>query len=574
MATNVRGTIVSAFKLNGLSLKSEATKFLTDVLSSISEEELDDWLDKIVEATQKQPLKSSLVDREIAELAVEECNREPGEESDKAFCIIDAFDVPRFTFNSERKKFIPNNKSLPLHADSEAKAELFLERLAILNQRTLRHELFSPVAEGAQHSQTSEKFSLRPVEYLLGSTGSLQQIIVLGMLTQIKEGQYYLEDGTGSVPLDLSKAAYHNGLYTENCFVLAEGSYEDGVFQAAAMGFPPAEPSRVTRANFGNINFFGGPSQTCAKASRKLEAVEKEHREAMFVVLSDVWLDKPKVMAKLKAMFTGYSSVPPAMFVFCGNFTSEPYGPAHYSTLKKSFQSLANLIGEFPSLMENSRFVFVPGPQDPGPGNILPRPPLPACLTNAITQKVPMAIFATNPCRIQYCTQEILVFREDLVAKMCRNALHLPENLQDIPSQLVKTILAQAHLCPLPLHVRPMYWSYDHTMRVYPVPDVVILADKHDPFTCTSLDCNFVNPGSFARSDFSFKVYWPATRDVDDCKIQEWTEILAQLSSQTKSKEKKQYTFFKVFLGSVNSLLWQTCFFQSHMVKWARHTIR
>ena len=394
---------------------------------------------------------------------------------------------------------------------------LFLFRYTALHQRTWRHELFSPPVEGAP--QVLEKFNLKPVEFLLGSTAKLGQIIVLGMLTQLKEGKYYLEDPTGSVELDILKANFHTGLYTENCFVLAEGSYDDGIFHVTALGFPPAEPSKVTRNYFGNINFFGGPSATSVKFSSKLEAMERENQEAMFVVLSDVWLDQPKVMDKLRALFSGYSTMPPALFVFCGNFTSEPYGPKHYKTLKESFQSLASLISEFPSLLENSRFVFVPGPQDPGPGNILPRPPLPSVLIKIVSEKIPMSIFASNPCRIQYCTQEIVVFREDLISKMCRNSIHLPEDLKDIPNQLMKTILAQAHLCPLPLHVRPVYWNYDHALRVYPVPDLIICADKYDPYTCSNLDCHCLNPGSFARNGFGFKVYWPATRDVDDSKI-------------------------------------------------------
>ena len=40
------------------------------------------------------------------------------------------------------------------------------------------------------------------------------------------------------------------------------------------------------------------------------------------------------------------------------------------------FQNLANLIAEFPLLAEEGRFVFVPGPRDPGAGNTLPRPPV------------------------------------------------------------------------------------------------------------------------------------------------------------------------------------------------------
>lgn len=451
---------------------------------------------------------------------MQECSQRSEDDDDKAFTFIDAFDVPRFTFNVERKKFLPSNGSVVLHSKNpNSKPEVFRERYNILHQRTMRHELFSPVVEGANPRQAAEKFTFKPVEFLLGSTANLGQIIVLGMMTQIKEGKYFLEDPTGVVEMDLKQANFHTGLYTENCFVLAEGTYEDGVFHVKALGFPPAEPGSVTRSHFGNINFFGGPSSTSLKASAKLKALERENNDAMFVILSDVWLDQPRVLEKLRALFSGYSAVPPALFIFCGNFTSEPHGPTHYHTLKQSFQAFAKMVSDFPPLIENSRFVFVPGSQDPGPGNILPRPPIPSVFSTLVTDKIPLSIFAYNPCRIQYCTQEIIVFREDLVNKMCRNSRNLPKDLKDIPVQLMKTILAQAHLCPIPPHVRPMYWTQDHSLRVYPVPDLMILADKYDPYTCSSLDCMCTNPSSFARNEFAFKVYWPSTRELEDCKI-------------------------------------------------------
>ena len=40
---------------------------------------------------------------------------------------------------------------------------------------------------------------------------------------------------------------FHTGLFTENSFVLAEGWYEDNIFNVEAFGFPPAEPSKITR---------------------------------------------------------------------------------------------------------------------------------------------------------------------------------------------------------------------------------------------------------------------------------------------------------------------------------------
>ncbi|XP_062501135.1 DNA polymerase epsilon subunit 2-like [Corticium candelabrum] len=522
MSARLKGRIISSFKLYGLSLRSGAVKYLTDVLQPVSEVEVEKWLDTIVNGVQKLPLTSSFIDRDCIELAVQNSSGGTDKESDKVFEVIDAFRVPRLSYNIDRKKFVLNEaieSVLCLHASADAKAELFKERFTVLHQRTLRHELFTPPAAGASVGQQSKKFQLRPVEYLLGTTSRLGRVIVLGMLIQLKEGKYFLEDPTGSVELDLSQATFHTGIFTEYCFVLAEGMYDDGIFHVSALGFPPAEASKATRSYFGNMNFFGGSSATSAKSSSYLAKVEAENPDAMFVFLSDVWLDQPKVMDKLRVLFSGYADMLPTAFVFCGHFCSAPYGPEHARTVKKCFRELADLVCEFESLAENCRFVFVPGPLDPGPGNILPRPPIPDILTEDIRGRLPLAVFASNPCRIQFCTQEIVVFREDITNKMCRNCVRFPSDKETIPTHLVKTVNAQAHLCPLPLHVRPLYWSYDNALRVYPLPDLIVFADKYDPFQVENADCISINPGSFPKTKFQFKVYWPQRRLVEDSQI-------------------------------------------------------
>lgn len=53
------------------------------------------------------------------------------------------------------------------------------------------------------------------------------------------------------------------------------------------------------------MNFFGGPSTTSVKASAKLKQLEEENEDAMFVIVSDVWLDNIEVMEKLNLMFSG-----------------------------------------------------------------------------------------------------------------------------------------------------------------------------------------------------------------------------------------------------------------------------
>ncbi|OXB72803.1 UNVERIFIED_CONTAM: hypothetical protein H355_011327 [Colinus virginianus] len=413
----LRRRVCSAFRVRGLLLRAEAVKYLTETLQSLNEEELEDVIDKIIDAVEKQPLSTNMIELATVEAAVQECSQALDETvyvppqlmlqinshfRENVFNIIGAFDIPRYIYSSDRKRFLPlSMTSFPvpnLFGTARDKAELFRERYSILQQRTHRHELFTPAAVVIHPDDNRSKFQLKTVETLLGSTVKVGEVIVLGMITQLKE--------------------FHSGLYTESCFVLAEGWYEDEVFHVNAFGFPPTEPSATTRAFYGNINFFGGPSSASVKASVKLKQLEDENEDAMFVFLSDVWLDQAEVLERLHAMFSG------------------------------SLKALADIICEYPSIHK----------------------------------------------RIQYCTQEIIIFREDLVNKMCRNCVRFPSSSMDIPSHFVKTILSQGHLTPLPLYVSPVYWAYDYTLRVYPVPDVLVIADKYDPFTVTNTDCLCINP--------------------------------------------------------------------------------
>lgn len=524
VARKIKNKVSSGFKMRGLILRPEASKYLVEVLEAVSPSELDDIIERVLDAVEKQPLSSSMIELSVLESAVQDCTQSCNEAIDNVFNIIGAYDVPRYVYSVERKKFIPismtSHPNPSLCGMARDKAELFKERYTILQQRTHRHELFTPPAIGSVVDEGQNKFQLKTIEALLGSTSKLGEVIVLGMITQLKEGKFYLEDPSGTIQLDMSKAQFHNGLYTESCFVLAEGWYEDSIFHVNGLGFPPTEPSSATRAYYGDINFFGGPSNISVKASAKLKQLEEENEDAMFVIISDVWLDSVEVMEKLNLMFSGYATMPPTCFIFCGNFSSAPYGKTQVKSLKDCLKALADAICAYPSIHSGSRFVFVPGPLDPGPGNILPRPPLADNITEEFRERVPFSVFTTNPCRIQYCSQEMVIMREDMVNKMCRNCVRLPNTNLDIPSHFVKTILSQGHLAPLPLYVSPVFWAYDYSLRVYPVPDVIVFADKYDPFSITNTDCLCINPGSFPRSGFTFKVYYPSSKTVEDSKLQ------------------------------------------------------
>jgi hypothetical protein len=95
---------------------------------------------------------------------------------------------------------------------------------------------------------------LTPLSALLGAVGDAHRsatsdgepLIVMGMLSQLQEGKFYLEDLDGKVRVDLSRTNFTMGLFTEQCVVISEGKYRDQVFHATSIGFPPPEPRSVT----------------------------------------------------------------------------------------------------------------------------------------------------------------------------------------------------------------------------------------------------------------------------------------------------------------------------------------
>ena len=129
-------------------------------------------------------------------------------------------------------------------------------------------------------------------------------------------------------------------------------------------------------------------------------------------------------MEKLRVLFGGYAQTepPPACFVLMGNFFSNPPGNSggiSRELAAQCFASLASLINEFPGLVEQSEFVLVPGPRDPGPcPGLMPRPPLPQCFTAEMVELLPNVHLGSNPCRLHFCGQQLVFSRDDLMHKV------------------------------------------------------------------------------------------------------------------------------------------------------------
>jgi DNA polymerase epsilon subunit 2 len=397
------------------------------------------------------------------------------------------------------------------------------------------------------------------------------------------------------VPLNLSQCqVLSDGFICENCIVLVEGEYVDGVFWATKMGHPPTEPrhdSIVESIGYAKSDIFGSlPSES---ELIKTQEQELQHgSDGMFVILSDVHLDDALVMQKLSTLFDGYQHNDPLpIFVLMGNFTSRPLsfseGPSYYTSL---FDDLTHMIvGKYPRIAKEARFVFIPGPYDPPQqtgGNCLPRAPLANLFTKTLRRKLSHVALASNPCRIRFFTKELVFVRHSSIYPMEKFSILDPRNSSSSASQAqeaettstsgddsalsqkdgpgspqnetpfsqsqatlqdsspskqgkkkdtegaqvvegatgcdrvdhaIKTMLDQAHLCPVPLAAQPVYWQYDHSLRLFPLPDALIVAEQAStPAFCRSYkDCTVIHPGSFTANKrnkdagFQFVAFYP-----------------------------------------------------------------
>ncbi|KAJ2815920.1 DNA-directed DNA polymerase epsilon, subunit B, partial [Coemansia erecta] len=253
----------------------------------------------------------------------------------------------------------------------------------------------------------------------------------------------------------------------------------------------------------------------------QLRAIEVA-TDSGIIVLSDVWLDRQETMDALHTLLDGFShSTPPIAFVFIGDFSSRPFvsGAGETAQYRDNMAALGQLIAGFPDIARKSHFVFVPGSNDPwGPG-ALPKPRIAEFFTKKLESRIANVTFTTNPCRIRYCTHEIVVFREDLLKRTRRNCVLPPTESTEIVKHLVRTVVDEGHLCPLPQRIRPVYWAYNHAMRIYPVPDLLVLADRFDAYSINYEGCHCINPGSFSSGDLSFFMYYPVSRTSQYSKI-------------------------------------------------------
>ncbi|KAL8710798.1 MAG: hypothetical protein Q9220_004601 [cf. Caloplaca sp. 1 TL-2023] len=425
--------------------------------------------------------------------------------------IIDAFEQPHFTYNVTNKHFEAASRRTSLLPDPSHKTTLFHDRYHLVQQRLLRNEAFQSStvtlsrSKLLQHASSEmiipqQAYKLTPIANLLGRNGSTH--VILGLLGTSPTGTLNLSDLTGSIILDLHHARpvpEDGAWFTPGMIVLTEGLYEEeglvsgpglsgesgiggtigGTFHVASIGGPPCERRDITLGvsdgresgntvgigGFGWVDFLGVGSERAN--GLKMRSLEKKvlaqqdpasglSGRSRIVVLGEVNLDSPKTLEALRHILGIYATEPmgqtPMTFILTGNFTRYAVlaggGSGGSIEYKEYFDSLALTLSEYPSILENSTFVFVPGDNDPwasafsgGAAAVLPKKGLPEIYTsrvkrafaaaNADAEKATRqhikgeAVWSTNPTRITLFgpAQELVVFRDDISSRLRRRGL-------------------------------------------------------------------------------------------------------------------------------------------------------
>ncbi|KAL4402767.1 DNA-directed DNA polymerase epsilon, subunit B [Malassezia pachydermatis] len=508
---DVRRTILRAFtKKRHLQLQSDAVQF---IFSTLEEHDLLRDPDATQEAI--EALAGALVDQHVAgaqiagfdghvvtgaalqkvydQLLVEAAD--DGQPSTQAltqgdtpevqrfFAVCDAFSQPWIRFHGGRKVFENVDRSRTLLPTPEASSAHMIERYELLKSVVLRNEHFLPALTG-QASQRNSFMHLTTTKNLLGRQG--EHCLLFGRLSTSADGTYVLEDTEGTVRLDLSRAMAGEGIFTEGAFVLVEGEYtKDECLQVVALGHPPSESREQARMYTGHLDWHGSGAVP-TKHVAALQAQEAQHLDVCMAVFSDVYLNEASTLRHLRAILQGYQDADflPLAIVLCGPFSSVPVEAAGaMEAYMQGFAHLADVLLAFPRVLQSCHLVLVPGARDPAATPVLPRPRIPAPLVERMERKLPRSFveerlhWMSNPCRLVYFSQEIVVFRDDIMSKMLRSAILLKDQVApgDLQKYLVSTLLDQAYLCPLPAQVRPVLWEYANALCLYPMPSAVRL---------------------------------------------------------------------------------------------------
>lgn len=196
--------------------------------------------------------------------------------------------------------------------------------------------------------------------------------------------------------------------------------------------------------------------------------------------MADVWLDCVRTMTKFEAVLSGLTSspdtIPTAIILqgpFLAPFSADRHGrrpPAHIR-LQTALERLADALLRHPALVQRCKLFLQPSPSDPLVPRVEPRLAWPEPLLAPLSRAGISAQMLSHPGRLFFFGRELVILGTDLSQSLARAQL-IPA-AQPARVSVFRTLLEQAHCCPLPLGMQARTWTLDHALTLYPIPNYV-----------------------------------------------------------------------------------------------------
>ena len=154
-----------------------------------------------------------------------------------------------------------------------------------------------------------EKAHKTVVNYVHAVLGSRKRQWVLGVITVREDGHYYLEDTTYSVKISFNtlENVDRECFFTESQVVLAEGAFDDGIFNLFTIIQPPLLKDKPSRFALKDMDYFGN----YVKLSEQLHTKQVEPKEQnggpepALIVISQIQLDEMRQQIALQKLLEG-----------------------------------------------------------------------------------------------------------------------------------------------------------------------------------------------------------------------------------------------------------------------------
>ncbi|KAL3100406.1 hypothetical protein niasHS_001709 [Heterodera schachtii] len=505
----LRRMIKKFFAARSLYLSEQALTYLADQLNSFGRAQCQTVMARVVQLVERKGVVSDLLDLDCLKTILHEVNRQKRNESETLFKLESVVEWRRTIVEDKRRiarKLAHNTNNSSNSTNNSPWDKLsfdaYRQRFELIRALIEKRTTVAAATAGQQFD---------PIDALLARRGT--NVRILAQLFRGTDGDFVAEDLSGSVRLHLGTCTYDDGLYFEGGTFVFEGlcSPSGDRLDVERMALPPMTTLESTES----VDGAPGLATRTQEMARRTRGDPNDR----IVLMSDVHLDNERVLKALYHLLQGFSASPPNIFIFCGPFLGIQRAHSYMEQAANAFRHFANILSEFSHAYHATEFIFVPSADDAPPLQIFPRPTLLPVVQKCF-KEAKNVHFATNPCKLVFKDRHIVIFRDDVVEKVCRSAVFMPKNAKAsrIPKLFCDTIWAQRHFSPLPLFINPIQPHFDPLFQLFPSPDALVIADRFKAFFEPADERRrlTMNPGPFSLgTHFEFQVYYPTLQRVE-----------------------------------------------------------